>query len=395
MTSHQSKLTFYSNCYRPMSKLSLYNHDFLGQMRQQTDPLADEAVAAIYQHPSASHFRETIATLTTNDYAIPSGLPDAVTRFLEQSRHLPDWADERLLRRGHDFYARHAQDLLLMLGLLSLPYDYASAHGVQVLYLSERLRDNPGKRLAETGQYVLDVGSKDAFASKGRAISSAQKVRLIHAAIRYHLLQHDHRNAGHRNADHRDAGHWNPAWGQPVNQEDMAGTNLSMSLLPVRGMRKLGIRVEHDDMLAYIHRWNVASYLMGVDERLLPDTGKDAFWLSKMITDRQHHPSKAGQAMMKSLLNYLQENIPGSISQLAPAYMRFMLGDEVADMLAIPPARLPPSLVASPLKGLNALRNLAGYQTKSYYETRSRLQQEIKRQQADQFRAPERLGASG
>ena len=360
-----------------MSKLSLYTHDFLDGMRQQTDPLADEAIAAIYHHPSSGHFRDTLATLTTNDYALPTGLPDVVTHFLQESRQLPDWADHRLLRRGHDFYARHAQDVLLMLALLSLPYDYASAYGVQVLYLSERLRDDPGKRLAETGQYVLDVGSKEAFSPRGRAISSAQKVRLIHAAIRYHLLK---------------GKQWNPAWGKPVNQEDMAGTNLSMSLLPVRGMRQLGIRVDHDDMLAYVHRWNVASYLMGVDERLLPDTGKEAFWLSKLITERQHSPSEAGQTLTKSLLKYVQENIPNQLSPLVPAYMRLLLGDEVAENLAIPAARLPASLVATPLKGLNAVRNLIGYQTDGYRETRSRLQRELKRQRADQFKAPNRLG---
>ena len=362
-----------------MSKLSLYNNTFLDQMRQQMDPLADQAVAAMYQHPSSGHFRETVAALTTNDYTIPDGLPDAVTHFLEQTRILPDWADERLLRQGHDFFARHTPELLLMLGLLTLPYDYASANGVQVLYLSERLRDDPGKRLAETGQYVLDVGSKDAFDPKGRAICSAQKVRLIHAAIRYHIAQ-----------DER----WNPAWGQPVNQEDMAGTNLSISLLAIRGMRKLDIRVEPNDALAYVHRWNVASYLMGVDERLLPDTAKEAFWLSKMIVERQHRPSEAGQAMMKSMLDYLEESAPGNLGKLTPAYMRLVLGDEVADNLALPPATLPPALLASPLKGLNTFRNLVGYSTNRYRETRGRLQQEIKRQRADSFKAPDRLGTA-
>ena len=43
-----------------MRKLSLYNDAFLTQMRQQMDPLADQAVAAMYQHPAGGHFRETI-----------------------------------------------------------------------------------------------------------------------------------------------------------------------------------------------------------------------------------------------------------------------------------------------------------------------------------------------
>ena len=64
---YPAKLTSPGDCYNAMSKLSLYNNAFLDQMRQQTDPLADEAVAAMYQHPSGGHFRETVAALTTND----------------------------------------------------------------------------------------------------------------------------------------------------------------------------------------------------------------------------------------------------------------------------------------------------------------------------------------
>ena len=362
-----------------MSKLSLYNNAFLDEMRQQMDPLADEAVAAMYRHPSGGHFRETVATLTTNDYLIPTGLPEAVVRFLEESRRLPDWADERQLRRGHDFFVRHSQDLLLMLSLFSLPYDYAAANGAQVLYLSERLRKDPGKRLAETGQYVLDVGGKDAFGPRGRAICSAQKVRLIHAAIRYHL---------------RDDERWQPEWGQPVNQEDMAGTNLSFSLLPVRGMRKLDIPVAHNDMMTYVHLWNVASYLMGVDERLLPDTGKEAFWLTKLISERQHRPSEAGQALAKSLISYMQQNALNNLGQLIPAYMRLLMGDEVADILALPESALPKSLVAAPLRGLSIIRNVLSRPQQGYREAQQQLRQEIKRQRGEKFRAPERLGAS-
>ena len=62
------------------------------------------------------------------------------------------------------------------------------------------------------------------------------------------------------------------------------------------------IRVAAEDQNAYVHLWNVASYLMGVDERLLPDTGKEAFWLTKLISERHHRPSEAGRVLTKSLL---------------------------------------------------------------------------------------------
>ena len=99
--------------------------------------------------------------------------------------------------------------------------------------------------------------------------------------------------------------------------------------------------------------------------------------------------------LTKSLLTYLQQNAPGNLSALAPAYMRLLLGDAVADILNLPASTLAPeTLLASPLQGLNGLRNLIGFQTGTYQATRQRLQQEIKRQRADTFRTPEQLGAS-
>jgi len=359
-----------------MSKLALYTDEFLNEMRQQTDPLADQAVADLMRDKRSSQYREIVQALTTNSYELPEGLPDSVVHFFETTRKLPNWADPKLMQQGQRFLENNISDLLLMLGLLSLPFDYAAANGAQVLYQSERLRKNPAKRLAETGQYLLDVGEKNGFGPSGKAVCSAQKVRLTHAAIRYHIWQ---------------KGEWNEAWGQPINQEDMAGTNLSFSVLPIRGLRKIGIEVSPEDARAYIHLWNVANHIMGVDERLVPDTNKEAFWLTKRISERQHAPSQAGQELTKSLLKVVPDSEVFDGQQLAARYMRFLLGDEVADMLHLPKAQLPNSWLAAPLTGFNQLRKLLGNRPQQYYDTRQRLRQQMKQSKAESFRVPSSL----
>ena len=336
-----------------MSKIKYYTNQFLSRARQQTDPLADQAVEALYRNGGNSSFRELLAILNHNDYEIPSGLSPEVVEFLKKSQQLPSWADLHRMEKGARFFARHAPDLMAMFGLFSLPYCYAAAHGARVLYFSERLRNDPKKRLEETGQYIFDVTSKNAFSFQGKAIASTQKVRLMHAAVRYHIQK---------------SRQWNNAvWGNPINQEDMAGTNLAISLIAIRGLRKMGIRLSYNEVMNYMHLWNVAGCMMGIDERLLPDTGKEAYLLDKMIAARQFESSEAGRALTASLLRYMAQQTPGIITGFAPAYMRFLLGDKVADSLAIPKTEPGGNITINGIRVLNMVRNIGGYSEKNRY----------------------------
>lgn len=344
-----------------MSKIRYYTNQLLSEMRQQTDPLADKAVRAFFDNCEQKQFRNLFITLNQNNYNIPSSLPSEVIEFLKTTRHLPAWADESRMEEGARFFAKHALDLLPMLGVFSLPYCYAAANGARVLCFSERLRNDPEKRLEETGQYILDVTHKKAFSPKGKAISSTQKVRLMHAAIRYHIQKNQQ---------------WDDeAWGKPVNQEDMAGTNLAISLIAVRGLRKMNVRFSHEEVMNYIHLWNVAGYIMGVDERLLPDTGKEAYFLDKMIASRQFESSEAGKLLTASLLKYMMEKTPGPMAKLAPAYMRFLLGDKVADSLSIPATEIGNDISINGIRAFNSIRNIGGYSSKNRYRAYSLLRE--------------------
>ena len=340
-----------------MHKIRNYHNDFLKKQRLITDPLADQAVAYLFESGQARFFRKITDLLEKNNYLIPDDFPEEIKSFLHQSRQLPAWTDERKIKDGQAFFKKHAASLSIMLFMMSLPHDYAAANGAQVLALSERMNNDLEKRLLETGKYVFDVGSPGGFGSQGKAIASAQKVRLIHAAIRYHI---------------KKSGKWRQEWGNPVNQEDMAGTNLSMSLIPVRGMRKLGIQVSRDTCMAYLHLWNIASYLMGVKEELLPDTAKEAFLLDKVISERQFRQSDAGIKLTSSLLDYVSKNTNSQLDWLTPKLMRYLLGDDVADVLALPKDTLPSEILINPLQNWNRLLNLLQPSFETFYLTRNK-----------------------
>lgn len=242
--------------------------------------------------------------------------------FVAASRILPAWADRKMMERGSAFFIRHADSIMSLLGLLSLPYCYAAADGAMVLYLTERLRDRPAKRLWDTADFIWDVMAPDAFGAQGKGFSSCLKIRLTHALARHYILKGEN---------------WRTDWGVPVNQEDMAGTNLAFSLIVIRGLRKLGVSVAYNEQQSFMHLWNVVGYLLGLDEDLLPSEGKSATLLESMIRKRHFKASLQGRALTNALLDHISSTgaVQPSMKEVSKV-MRFLLGDEVADILEIP-----------------------------------------------------------
>ncbi len=265
--------------------------------------------------------REVMQSLSANRDLTATGLPPSLAEFYREHGVLPEWASPRAMRGGVAFFRKYGGAIMSMLGALSLPYCYAGANGAQVLFLSRRIYEDAPRRLLETGQFVLDVMADEAFAT-GRGFASILNVRLMHAAIRHHILA---------------SGRWDPAWGHPINQEDMAGTIAAFSFICVRGLRKAGYLLNGAETDAFQHLWNVVGSIMGVRRELLPDTAREALKLDQCIRQRQFRPSEAGRTLTKALLETMsQEPMEGLPKDFVVAYSRFLLGEEISDLLGVP-----------------------------------------------------------
>ncbi len=319
--------------------------EMLQAMRQQTDPIADEVITRLFTEGRAGAVNKVMAAISTNASQLSEELHPAIIQFFEQTAQLPAWADEKKMLGGALFFGKYIQQILSLLGSLSLPYCYAAADGAQVLYLSQRIRNDTRKRLADTGQFVLKVMARDSFTSRGTGIRTIQKVRLVHAAVRFHVLQ---------------SRQWNDAWGKPVNQEDMLGTHLAFSYIVLEGLQKLGVAYSLAEAQAYLHLWNVISYLLGVQETILPASLKEALQVAKLIEKRHFRKSEAGIELTKALLRCFDEITPTpALKAFQPSYMRFLLGDKVADLLEVPQTNAA-SLLIMPVKAVNFVRSVAG-----------------------------------
>ncbi len=358
---------------------AFFTDELLQQMRREADPVADELVAALMQTGDRQAMHGWWDSVTVNGNSLPADLPEPVKYYLQETQNLPAWADKRRMQRGHRFFARHAPAMLSILGCLSLPYCYAAADGAQVLWLSQRIRNDTRRRLAETAQFLLDVMAPDAFGPRGKGIRSIQKVRLIHAVARHY--------AGHSE-------NWDDAWGVPVNQEDMAGTNLAFSYIVLQGLQKLNVQWTKPEAEDFLYLWNVIGTMLGLDARLLPADLQAAYWLDRKIAARHFRRSEAGTGLTKALLQSLYELNESTVTQaFADAYMRYLLGDAVADLLEVPPANGAKPLVSA-FKTVNLLGNFAtGFAAVQPEKVAATLRSQLEKQQAAvNFPLPEAFG---
>jgi hypothetical protein len=244
---------------------------------------------------------------------------------------MPEWADMDKIERGQQLFETWGVLIFLCLTYASLPASYAAAKGVHVLRLTARLDTDARRRVMETGQFLMDVLTVGGLGDQGKGRRTIQHVRLMHAAIR-HLIRA-------RAQVDPDLWHFDE-WGQPLNQEDLAGTLLAFSYVVVVPMRRLGVQVSAADIDAYLHLWNVIGHLLGVQDELLVYDLADATALVDAIQRRQFGPSRAGQEMTRALVKLVDELVPGRIFDNAnPALIRHLIGDEIADMLKVPPSR--------------------------------------------------------
>ncbi len=295
--------------------------DFLEPYRHQGDPAAERVTTEVAGHGGHATVGPLMRFLTDYEDFDLKNQPDAVREFINSQSTFPDQTDHKQFKAGIAFFWKHYQLVSLLLGTYALPYCYAGANGARVLWISERIKNNTFQRLEETGAFVFGIMQERDWQNGVNFVRIA-KIRLLHAAVRWFTL---------------NSGRWEAAWGHPVCQEDMAGTNLSFSYIIIKGLRKLNIEVSRQQEEAFLYFWNIVGELLGVDSALLPQNMLEAYRLDKGIAGRQFESSEAGRGLTKALLKAIEQQITSPTMQNLPAaQMRFFLGEKVADILAVP-----------------------------------------------------------
>ncbi|MEP3388991.1 MAG: oxygenase MpaB family protein [Reichenbachiella sp.] len=317
--------------------ISKITSPFLDQCRLQTDPIADNTIAKVIDSGFEQQINEIFMTIVQNHSfdretfsSLGSELNNILFEYFESTCDLPEWADTDLILKGEGVFATYGPEVFMLLNVSSLPLCYTCAKGAQVLYDTGRLLTHKGdvdplaRRLMETAQMVLNVMSPGGLALGGQGIVTTQKVRLIHASIRYYLK------------NRRDGQSWNvQTFGEPINQEDLAGTLMSFAPVILSGLKQLKVELTPEQIHAYMHSWKVVGYLMGINEKLLPDTFDEGFELATKILKHQAAPSEAGKALTSSCIQFVNDMIPGNAFDELSGYLMHTFLQEYSDACGV------------------------------------------------------------
>jgi hypothetical protein len=206
----------------------------------------------------------------------------------------------------------------------------------------------------------VNVSSCRGFQHGGRAVITAQKLRLLHAGVRF--LTRRYRPDYER------------AYGVPVNLEDMLGTILGFSLLLIQGWRTLGAGVTAQQEEDFFYLWMVFARMMGIHPPGQPDSTEylpvnvaDAAALYDRYRERHYVDGSVnpdGVALAAANLEMFHRLIPFplrmlGIGMLPRLCMHQLMGDQACRRLRIPvtPGR---PLIVRALLGVHHLITVFG-----------------------------------
>jgi hypothetical protein len=371
----------------------------LDRMQYRADPLADDTISRILgawnlapmaaSNPTAlaqpqwqklaaitQTFTQWQDNRSINDWRPNAGIASEIGAPLQiytgASRQLPEWADHKKIERAEALFMDYGVLSVTMLFCSSLPECYVIPDLADVLHTTGQLEKHTTYRIRSTGAMIFPVMMKGGLtAPGGGGVAQVFKVRLIHATIRNLILRGSAEEAmatlgtsanNHYAADvgvvpplkafgeadnmyHTLFAHgWQTgALGLPCNQEELAYTLLTFSYVFLRSMRKLGLALSSRDEEAYLHAWNVAGHVLGIERGLMADTMEQAeAMFTRMQTrgraDRASRPESIdprpalGNALMQSMASV----IPLSMAKFFPVLLtRYLCGTSTSQDLGL------------------------------------------------------------
>lgn len=320
----------------------------LDSFKQRGDSLADQVVEQLQQNHDLDQVNRALQHLDENDETLPSGLPPVLVDYLTETANLPDWADMHAIDTAQRFFSCRGPVFGVVLLCGSLPVLYAGGlGGAQVLAATEQFSNHYARRAGETLRFILDAMEPDGLAPNGKGVRTIQKVRLMHASIRYYVKRSP------------DAWPAKPEWGAPINQEELMGTLLAFSSEALLGLEKMGIDVTDEEKNAYFHTWKVIGHMLGIEPGIMPNDLDDALVLWQRIAQRNFIRTNDGLMLAKAHLNFLEELIPGELFDgIAVSLMRYLMGKEISQGLLGMPQPGWTSILINFLRGVFGLKEL-------------------------------------
>jgi hypothetical protein len=303
--------------------------DRLGPFFYKTDLLADDVVESMEKLGTGRGFRMLERALSHGISSVDDA-PESFRALFAELDTVPAWVDDETLDRGGALLMRVGVLGGIVLGTKSLVLGYASPGGNKPLVFSGRLVQQASRRLNETSRFVQAVCRPGGMRRFADGFQITVKVRIMHAQVRRMLLK---------------SGKWQTHhWGVPINQHDMAGTTLLFSASVIDGLRAFGVKMKREEVESFMQLWRYVGRIIGVDPDILPTCEFDAYPLAHLIECTMGEPDDDSRALVKALfehpLSEAKTDRQRAFAEKQAAFgfgvCRGLLGDELADKLAVP-----------------------------------------------------------
>jgi hypothetical protein len=326
----------------PPSKWS--DTQFLDSLRFLGDEAADVCLERL-PATGGPDFREVFRHMNSDGGPLPENLPTALKDFFEDTK-LPlridgQSIDHARIERGSAVFLRHSLASALILLVKSLPSGYSAPNLTLILSLSDKLNNDPYKRLLRVLQLLLNLSGKGDFKDGGHAVITAQHLRLLHARVRQLVRE--------RLSDYQ------AKYQVPSNLEDMLATIMGFSLLVIDGLNELKRPLSCEEANDFYYLWRVFAILMGIHPPGAPGSGDyvpatldEAREFYRAYSARHFRPAAEnpeGVKLAHSLLDMMNEMLPQTplrrlgMKIVPRIYMEMLLGREGMARVGIRPVR--------------------------------------------------------
>ena len=286
------------------------------------DDEVDRLMAGLVDGGRVPAVNTALRSWVDNDDPLPSGLPADLAAWLQRVNRLPSWADPAKLRRAADFNRRKDTYLFLLYGLGSGIMSTVIPREARSVYWSAGGADMQD-RAAKTFTFGYDLSEAGAFEPSGQFVVTANKTRLVHAAVR-HLLPQSPR--------------WRAVADEqvPISNGDILVTFHSLGTFVHRKLKEWHVPMSAADEAAFLHQWQVAIHLLGVRDEFIPQTWAAADAQSAQVLTPLLAPTPEGKELAADLLGLTAQIDLDVTRGFLNEFVRYVLSNEVGDWLGLP-----------------------------------------------------------
>lgn len=332
----------------------------LDELRLVADPETDPLAAELFHRDGPRGLIAMTQALEDWEAPIPAHLPARMREWFATPVDYPAFVEPAKVRRAEELFVSYGPVSTVVLLMCAVPHFFTNPAGARSFYLAKIFSpDSLRNRMLEIAQFVASITQYGGLAQywssprqrgaalpevrKGPGVTTVQKLRMIHSGIRIMLR-----------LPQEPAKAWDTArFGEPINQPDTCEAVLAFCFCTIDGLAKLGIVQTAEEQEATLCAWKTVGHLLGMCDELQPADVAEARALHKQLFERSCTETMEAKVLIEEVVHIMECMMPRLVKDVPPTLMRYLMGQRVADQLAVPEHR-------ALLRALHATRRIWG-----------------------------------